>query len=557
MATTRPDPVTTEIIRNALTSAAEEMNAALIRSAYSLSIYEMKDCSVGLFDAQASILGQAAGLPIFLGNLGVAIEVTTDKYGVDGYREGDAFILNDSYLCGTHLGDVTILSPVFHSGELVGFAATRAHWLDVGAKDPAVSVDSTEIYQEGIRLGPTRLCENGEPIADIVDILARNSRFPRSLIGDMNAQIAACRTGERRFRAIIDRFGLDTVRAAAADIFEQSARLDVAAVEAIPDGVYEAEGCLDNDGHILDEPVPVKVRVTVEGKNMHIDLTGSSPQRRGATNCGVAQAISACRVAFKFLINPDASVNGGTFRPLSVTAPAGTIFHAVEPAACQWYYTALGLLIDLVIKALAPAMGDRVAGAHFGDSMVVWISGTHPATGGRYLHAEITAGGWGGNSRGDGESALVNAVNGEHRNLPVEVLETKFPLRIHSYRLAQDTGGPGEFRGGLGVIRHYELLADEAYLNLWFERSVTPAWGLLGGGSGAPPRVVVNPGRDDERVFLKVNSHRITAGTHVIAQTGGGGGYGHPSRRDSERIRLDVRDGYVSPEAALTLYGVR
>ncbi|MEW5933235.1 MAG: hydantoinase B/oxoprolinase family protein [Bacillota bacterium] len=549
------DPVTTEIIRNALVSAAEEMNAALTRSAYSLSIYEMKDCSVGLFDEEGEVLGQASGLPIFLGNLGEAIRVTTAKYGRDAYREGDAYILNDSYLCGTHLGDVTIFSPVFYQGDLVGFAATRAHWIDVGAKDPAVSVDSTEIFQEGIRLGPTRLCQDYRVIRDIADILAANTRFPRNVMGDMNAQIAACRTGEARFKDIIRKYGLATVREAVRNVFDQCERLDREAVEKVPDGEYEAEGCLDNDGHDYDQPVPVKVKVVVQGSDMTIDLTGSSPQRQGATNCGLAQTISACRVAFKFLFNSDFPVTGGTFRNLKVVVPKGSMFAAEPPAACQWYYTALGLLIDLVIKALAPVLPDRTAAAHFGDSMVVWCSGTDPRNGARWLHAEITAGGWGGSLRGDGESALVNAVNGEHRNLPVEVLENKFPIRILEYGLRRDSAGPGRYRGGLGVVRRYQFRAP-ASLSTWFERSRTPAWGLLGGGDAARPQVVVKEGQPGQRTLLKVNMLPVEAGDLVTAMTGGGGGYGSPLVRDPAAVREDVLEGFVSPEAAERDYGV-
>jgi len=550
------DPVTTEIIRNALISAAREMNETLIRSAYSPSIYEMHDCSVGVFNARAEMLGQASGLPIFLGNLEETIKATTQRIGQDGYREGDAFIVNDSYIAGTHLGDITVFSPIFHEGRLVGFAATRAHWLDVGAKDPAVSVDSTEIYQEGIRIGPIRVADGGRILEDIVDILTRNSRFPDYVRGDLHAQIAACRTGERRFREIADRFGLPTVEEAVEEIFTQCEVLDREAVRSIPDGTYRAEGCLDDDGHVKGETVPVQVTIEVKGDTMTMDLTGSSPQRTGATNCGLAQAISACRVAFKFLVNPDFPATGGTFRNLDVVVPPRSIFSAEEPAACQWYYTALGLLIDLVVKALAPAMPRRTAAAHFGDSMVLWITGQHPVTQTRYLHAEITAGGWGASLDSDGESALVNAVNGEHRNMPVEVVEAKFPLFIHEYCYGQDTAGAGRHRGGLGVVRRYELLGEQAHLSTWFERSVTPAWGIFGGLSGSRPRVVVNAGTEDEQEILKVNFLPVERGCVFEARTGGGGGYGPPEERDPEAVLEDVREGFVSRGAAREVYKV-
>ncbi len=543
------DPVTTEIIRNALISAAGEMNASLVRSAYSPVIYEAKDCSVGLFNEKAELLGQAAGLPIFLGNLGEAIKVTTDKYGLEGYHEGDVYILNDSYLVGTHLGDVTVLAPIFLSDELVGFAATRAHWIDVGAKDSHLPVDSTEIYQEGIRLGPTRLVDRGEAVVDVVDILALNSRFPQTILGDMNAQIAACRMGGRRYRAILERFGRDTVEAAAEAIFRQSERLDREAVGRMPDGEYFAEGCLDNDGQV-DEPVWVRVKVVVQDTNMTIDLTGSSPQVKGCVNCGYAQTVSACRVAYKMLVNPEAAVSGGTFRPLQVIVPEGSFLAAREPAACQFYFTPLGLLIDLVVKALAPAMPQEVATAHYGDSMMLYL--THRD----WVHADGHLGGWGAYASSDGENAICNVVLGDLRNFPVELTESKYPLQFLRYGLIPDTGGPGKFRGGVGSRRDIEVEEDEVVLSLWFERSRTPAWGLLGGKAGSTSKAVVKQPGQPEETMMKVSGLPIPRGTVTSGRAGGGGGYGPALTRDVALVREDLIDGYITREGAHRDYGV-
>ena len=257
MATTTVDPITTEVIRNALNSAAEEMNATLFRSAYTWIIYELRDCSVALLDADHRVLGQSSGLPIFLGNLEVCTKLTEETYGRDAWEPGDVWALNDSYLAGTHLNDVTVFSPIFHDGQLIGFGASRAHWLDVGAKDPGSPMDSTDIWQEGLRMGPIKVADGGRVRPDIVDLLGRNSRFSYPARGDLMAQIACARTGEKRLRAIVERFGLETVHAARDAIFEQTERVERAAVAAIPDGVYEAEGCIDNDG--LDD-TPVSIR---------------------------------------------------------------------------------------------------------------------------------------------------------------------------------------------------------------------------------------------------------------------------------------------------------
>ncbi|MDH3676234.1 MAG: hydantoinase B/oxoprolinase family protein, partial [Anaerolineae bacterium] len=268
------DPITVEIIRNGFNAIAQEMNANLARSAFSPIIYEMKDCSVAIFNEKAELLGQAPGLPIFLGALDEAVKIVRDHFSSRGIVEGDVYALNDPYLVGSHLNDVTVISPIFYEGALVGYTATKAHWLDMGGKDAGVSVDTTEIYQEGLRLGPTRLYSAGQPQKDIIDIIARNSRLPRSILGDMNAQVAACRTGERRYAELLRRFGLETVRQATTEIFAQAEKADRAVMQAIPDGVYTAEGCLDSDGH-SDDPVPIKVKVTIDGSEIHIDLTGS------------------------------------------------------------------------------------------------------------------------------------------------------------------------------------------------------------------------------------------------------------------------------------------
>lgn len=550
------NPITVEIIRNALQSAAEEMNAALFRSAFSPVIYEMKDCSVGLFSDNGEMLGQSAGLPIFLGNLEECIKATIHMYGLEFFEEGDVLIMNDSYMTGTHLNDMTVFSPIFYEGQLVGFTANRAHWLDVGGKDPGMTTDSTEIYQEGIRIGPTKIIERGRERADVLDLIVRNCRFGFASRGDLNAQISACRTGEKRYQDIIRRFGLDTLRAATEEIFAQAERLDREAVAAIPDGVFMAEGCLDSDG-LSDEPVPVKVTVTIKGSDMTIDLTGSSLQRRGATNCGRAQTISACRVAYKAIIQPQAPINGGTFRALQVVVPPASVFDAQEPAAVSWYFSHLGLLIDLVQKALAPVLPDRTAAAHFGDSMVVTVAGIDPREKVPFLSVEATVGGWGGFQANDGQNALINNVNGDFKNLPIEVQESKYPITIQRYALRPDSEGPGRSRGGLGAIREYRVEAPESYLYLWWERSKCPGWGILGGGDGAPPVVVVNPGIPEEKYLLKVNGLKLGAGAVVSACTGGGGGYGNPFERDPQKVREDVIDGYISLEGAESRYGVK
>lgn len=549
------DPITTEIIRNAFIAIANDMNAALIRSAFTPIIYEGKDCSVALLDAEGNVLGQSLGLPLFLGNLEICVRLIAERHGWDYFAEGDVFYMNDSYMTGTHLNDSTIITPIFWQGERIGFAASRAHWLDVGAKDPGSPVDSSEIYQEGMRWGPTRLYRDGKPREDVIDVLRRNSRFGDALIGDLNAQIAAGRTGEQRLKDLYRRFGKAAVLAARDVIFRQTEERERRAIRGIADGRYEAEGWLDNDG-LDDEPVPVKVAVIVREDTMAIDLTGSGAQTRGPVNCGFTQTVAAGRVAFKLLVCSDDPANGGSFRSLSVKAPENTLFNAREPAPCAWYFSSLGLLIDLVVKALAPELPEQAAGAHYGDSMVVTISGGDPRRNDeRYLMVEPTTGGWGGFAGGDGADSLINNVNGNFKDLPVEIFENKYPVLIEAYGIRADSGGAGRQRGGNGTYRQYVLQAD-ATLSLWFERSKSTAWGLFGGHAGAAPDVQVEMPDGTRNHYLKVNSLSLPAGTRIVTRTGGGGGFGAPSERNPKAVQRDVLNGLLSRSCAEDSYGI-
>jgi len=539
------DPVTTEIIRCSLNAAADEMNVTLIRSAYTPVIYEMKDCAVALMDHEHQVLGQSSGLPIFLGNLEVVTRLTEETYGRAGWHPGDIWILNDAYLAGTHLHDMTVYGPVFLERDLIGFAACRAHWLDVGAKDAGSPTDSTDIFQEGLRLGPTKVVDGSVDRDDVVDLLSRNSRFSYPARGDLYAQISCVRTGQARLAELFGRFGSSNLLAARDAIFRQTEALERAAIATIPDGVYSAEGAIDNDG-IGTQPIWVRVRVAISGESIVVDLTGTDDMARGPANCGEPQAVSAARVAYKVLINPERPVDGGSFRPLEVRVRSGSLLAAVEPAPCEWYFTSLGLVIDLVVKALSPAIPDRCAAAHYGDSMVIGIGGRDDRTHEDFLLYEPTVGGWGAWAGSDGEEALTDITNGALKDIPTEVLETKYPIFLKRYAIRPDSGGAGRWRGGDGVERVYIIEAGSAWLTLWFERSVTPAWGLLGGRPGDPPEVVVNEGRPDERRFLKVNGAPLHRGDTITTRTGGGGGYGDPLERDQAMHQADLEDGFVT-----------
>jgi N-methylhydantoinase B len=555
---TAVDPITLEIVRHGLNAAADEMKINLMRTAYNTIIYEVLDFSVGLFDRNGDIISQAAGLPIFLGNLGEAIKVVSRDVGLENYEPGDAYMINDTYTSGTHLNDMTVISPVFvkDGEELIGFAASRAHWLDVGGRDPGGWLtDTTEIYQEGLRLRSVQLYEAGKPNRSIFQILRDNVRYADSVLGDLRAQIAAGRTGEQRFQAIVERYGLETVQACITQMHNEGEQTSRRAVAKMKDGVYTAEAFMDDDGVAVDQP-KVQVTVTIAGDEMTIDLTGSEPQCTGPINCGLAATISGVRVAFKCVTSPLTPVTEGDFRPLKIIVPDDSMFNAKLPAPSAVYGIILMTLCDTIFKALAEAIPDQVPAAHYCDVCAVFIYGVDPRTGRPYMQVEPEGGGWGAFANRDGENVLIAIADGDTRNVPVEVLESRFPLRVERYEVRQDSGGPGKFRGGLGHYRDYLILDHDAFLTTVQERTKCPPWGLAGGKEAAVNALIVNPDTPEAESIKKVNAKPVKAGSRISVRTGGGGGHGNPFERDPELVRLDVVRGYVSQEAARQEYGV-
>ncbi len=536
-----PNPATVEVVRHAFMSGAEQMRRNLCRSAYSPVIYEMKDCSVGLYDARGDLLGQAPGLPFFLGSLAGTIKEVLARKGADAFADGDIWLVNDSAICGSHLNDVTVFAPIFVDGALRGFTGAKAHWNDVGAKEAGYVSDSTDIYQEGLRIPPMRIVVDGVVDEQLLDLLTLNSRYPGPLAGDLMAQVTACRTGIERFRSIVDRYGWEQVEASIERFFAAAEADDRASVAAIPDGTYRAEGALDGDG-ISDRPVPVVVTVTVEGDEMTVDLAGSSPECEGSINSGIVQTYSAIQQAFKFVVNPDAPVCGGNFRNLRIEVPAGSCFDPSPEAACLHYGPHLMLAMDLMVRALSDAIPERTAAGHVGDSWNITFVNER----GRrvFMAGESIIGGWGAHEHGDGESALVHSAAGDFKNYPVEIMEQRYPLRLTEFSLREGSGGDGRHRGGLGIVRVYETL-EPCRLSLWFERHDTPSWGLHGGKDGAPPEIWVTVPGEERRLILKCNALPVPAGTVVEVHSGGGGGWGDPGQRSSRKRAEDERLGLI------------
>lgn len=542
-----PDPITSEVVRNAYNAIADDMSAMIARSAYSPIIYEAHDYGIALFDRHARLLGQYAGLPLFTGGLDAGLRATIERYGLDDMRAGDVFTVNDTYITGGHLNDVDVIGVIADGDAVLGFIAIRAHWADIGTAEPGFPVNSRNIFQEGVRWGPTRIMHRGEWVRDVIDLLCLNSRVPKTLMGDLKAQIAAIRLGNERMTWLKRRFGQDVLEACATQIFDATDGKFRAFIRSIPDGVYTAEGVSDDDG-VTDDPVVSKVTVTIAGDRMTVDTTGSSPQRAGNLNTGYANTVSAVRLALALLFpasEPD--INDGSFRAIEVLAEPGSIYAAEAPAPCMRPHPVM-LLIDLIVKALSDVLPDHVAAGLPGDSWNVFLMGVDKA-GKPFTSGEALDGGWGASARGDGPSAIIHSAAGDFRNMPVETLEHRTPVRINRMEMGRDSGGAGRFRGGQNVVKEYEALVDMT-VTLHFDRSKTPEWGLFGGEDGAPSRVTVyNADEPEGFIIRKVEQLPLRAGDRFVAETGGGGGYGPAAERAAEARAADIADGVVSKAA--------
>jgi N-methylhydantoinase B len=553
----RIDPATLEIVRGALVATANEMATVLSKTAYNTMIFEVQDYCIGLIDPRGRLIAQnSGGLPIFLADMGVAVMDGIEKYGLSGFEPGDAIVMNAPYVCGQHLNNVVVYSPCFVGDRIVAFPGVRAHWLDIGGSRVGFgSVETTEIYQEGLQLRSIKIYRGGKLDENIWQIISDNIRFPESSLGDLRAQLAACRLGERRLQELFGRYGTDTVNACIEEMWDHSERLARAAVAAIPDGEYAAESFLDNDGQDLDKPVRVKVTVRVRGEEMEVDFSQVADQVKGPINCGPSGGIAAARVAFKALTLPSQPVDEGCFRPLKVILPPGKFLSAQLPAPLGLWSIPLPTVIDTVLAALAPAAPRLIPAAHKGEMGGFAIYGRDEASGRRYVCLNMTGGGWGGRPSGDGPSGAVSICQGDVRNTPIELLEGRYPLFFEYFSLRRDSGGVGRYRGGLGI----EVAVRPKYpaaVNFNVERTKCPPWGLSGGEAGAVGGAFVErAGGHHRESVTKRTRYPIAPGDRVEFVTAGGGGWGDPLERDPVAVAADVREGYISPEKASD-YGV-
>lgn len=547
------DAATTQVIRSYLLSAAEEMRRTLVRTAFNPVIYEVFDFGISLYDDNLELIADAPGLALFLGANDYAIRKGVEYIGRNNLERGDIVLMNYPYWNSAHAMDVTLFAPVFapEATEPFAFTCIRAHWMDLGAKDPGYVLDSTDVQQEGLILPGLKVYKRGVPDREIFELIRFNSRMPDLVIGDLEAQVAATRTGEQRLMDIHRKFGAQRLKSATQQILRHGEALARQALARLPRGTWSAEDLVDDDG-VSDESVPIKVTVTIGESGMHCDFSGSSPAVRGPINMPFGLTETVCKLVLKSLTTPLEPSNAGHFRPLSVAAEPGTLFHAVHPAATFTLWTA-HLAVELVYKALAKGMGERLAASSGGDVPGFMMVGAD-AAGKMYAVSNNDAVGWGATAAHDGANATNHISGSLVRNTPIEVMEMRTGMMMEGLELRCDSGGAGRFRGGLGEIRTIAFRSPGEFLTV-VKKTKSRPWALAGGREPEAISMRLFPETDRER---RVGTCRVAvrAGDRAIYTTAGGAGYGAPGERDPALVLKDVLEGYVSLEAARNIYQV-
>lgn len=550
------DAITVEIIRNGLLAITEEMKTNLMRTAYNLIIYEALDFTVGLFTAKGETISIGLGLPMFIRGMAETVKAKIKHFGLENIHPGDILVTNDAYITGSHLNHFTFTQAVYHEGEIVAFACCMAHWLDVGGTLGQVT---TDIFSEGIQIPILKYQKAGVVNQDIVDIIAMNVRLPERAMGDLRAQITAVNTGERRLSELVQRYGKAVVLGAVSILMDQSEAIARANTRNIPDGVYEAESYMDDDGVEIGQRIPIKVRVEKRGDEMTIDLTDVSKQVRGFYNSGYTTGIACAQVAYKCLTTPtDYPVNDGSFRSLKVIMPMGRVISAERPFPMRVWMTFPMTVIDTIFKALSNAIPDRIIAGHHADLVFPNIHGISQKDGRLFIVGiGPLGGGWGAKQSEDGVSATVCMNDGDTHNSPTEQLESKYPVLVERYSLRTDSAGAGRNRGGLGAEMVVQALSSFS-VTTRIDRVHCKPWGLHGGLEAAGNGIGIrrDGAWDTDMPNAKIFSVRVKKGDAYLMQSGGGGGFGDPLARDPEKVAHDVREGYVSRQAAQTLYGV-
>ena len=547
------DPVTFEVLRNALINITEEMALTIRRAAYSTNIKTRADFSCAFFDTKLRCIAQSFAQPAHLVSMATIAPAAIREWGPDALAEGDALLVNDPHRGASHLNDITCISPVFAGGRLLGFLANMAHHVDVGGSSPASLGVSRELFQEGIIIPPTRVATGGKVDHNVLNLLLENVRARRETNGDLRAQLSANFVGEKRMAELGEKYPCDLLELFFDELIAYTERWTIRDLENLPQGTWEAIAFRDDDG-FSDKPVRLQVRVTIGGGRIELDVTGSSPQLASPINC--TRAMSACGLAFvaKALLSPEISLNSGFLSRLVVTGPDGLACTAVRPAGVVGGWEMGQKLTELILLALHPALPAVIPASGKGLIVNLGFGGQDPKRGEFFCYMETVAGGGGGRPASDGANAVqTNLHNTE--NAPIEEVEMNYPIRIERYELIPDSGGAGQFRGGLGVRRDFSFPDADCSFTILSDGRIFAPWGLAGGDDGRPAKFVFDPDGEARDLPSKVTL-MVPRGMTVSVRTPGGGGFGSPLARDPEALRLDLLNGYVTADAAARRYRV-
>jgi N-methylhydantoinase B len=546
------DPITREIVQNALSAAADEMANTVYRTAYSTIVRDCLDYSTSLCDARGEMIAQGVTIPFHMGSVPFAMEALLRKFEGD-IQPGDLFILNDPFDGGMHIPDIFIVKPIFWEGKRLAFAVCTAHHLDLGGRLPGSSAcDNVEIFQDGFRIPWLKLYDAGQPNEAIFSLLRANVRVPEMTLGDLRAQISACHIGERAIESLIRRYGAETFQEIAADLIDYTERLVRAEIAEWPDGTATFVDYMDSDG-IDTTPVKLQATITISGDSLTADFTGSAPQVRGALNNTLSFTASVVYLCVRAALKGEVPNTAGMFKPITVIAPEGTVVNGAMPAASSMRGVTGFRLTDTVFGALAQLLPDRILAAGEGGNTLVIIGGERPDRS-RYVFYELLSGTWGARPDRDGNDGLCNPAN-VASNIPIEEAESNYPVRIERYGLVQDSGGPGRFRGGLAIEREWTLLSGEAHLAIRSDRRDHLPYGLYGGQPATGSLNLLQRPGGDETLPVMVST-RIKQGESLYHRQAGGGGFGPPLQREPQLVADDVRNEKVSRTAARERYGV-
>ena len=558
------DSVTLSIFNNALINACREMGTAMMRTSYSPIFNEGLDFSCMIFNTRAEMIGQAEFCPTMLGSAQYAVKWTVEELGLDSFEPGDVVVHNDPYRGQCHMPEHMVLKPVFFEDKLQCFVANIAHIGEIGGMAPgSFAADATEIYQEGLRLPPVKIMSRGEYVKDIWRIVLANHRTPKTSWGDLHAMIGSLNIAETRMLELLGRHGAEFFEQAATQLLDYSERWMRAEIRDIPDGTYKFEDCMEDDG-ITNEPVWMRLKLVIQDDEVIADWRDSDPQSLGPVNATFVVTAAATYSALLHITSKDIPLNSGCYRPVRLVTTPGTVVNVRHPGPCVGGNTETHPhLQNVVMAALSQAIPERAIAAEAGTACNFLFGGVHPDTGEYYTNYHFDGGGWGATASHDG-NAVSCPVNGNCRNTPAEVLESKYPFLTLEYSMRPDSGGAGRFRGGLGGTRVLRVTGPEITVSALLDRTRTHPWGLLGGGEGASGGLFVKKKGDTQfrtfsEVYGTVSASKFTRiklkeGDEVKIQSPGGGGYGPTADRPPEAIEEDIRQGFVSPEAARQLY---